>query len=83
MKKLLALVLALVMSMSLVTISNAAFKDADSIPAWAQNAFAWAVEQGIVSGTRHWNRIGLYLAPHDDIKRCESVKILVVYAKLK
>ena len=59
------------------------FKDADSIPAWAQNAFAWAVEQGIVSGTRHWNRIGLYLAPHDDIKRCESVKILVVYAKLK
>ena len=30
MKKLLALVLALVMSMSLVTISNAAFKDADS-----------------------------------------------------
>ena len=31
MKKLLALVLALVMSMSLVTISNAAFKDADSI----------------------------------------------------
>ena len=59
------------------------FKDADSIPTWAQNAFAWAVEQGIVSGTRHWNRIGLYLAPHDDIKRCESVKILVVYAKLK
>ncbi len=31
MKKLLALVLALVMSMSLVTISNAAFKDADTI----------------------------------------------------
>ena len=31
MKKLLALVLALVMTMSLVTISNAAFKDADSI----------------------------------------------------
>ena len=31
MKKLLALVLALVMSMSLVTISNAAFKDADKI----------------------------------------------------
>ncbi len=31
MKKLLALVLVLVMSMSLVTISNAAFKDADSI----------------------------------------------------
>ena len=31
MKKLLALVLALVMSLSLVTISNAAFKDADSI----------------------------------------------------
>ena len=31
MKKLLALVLALVMSMSLVTISNAAFKDANSI----------------------------------------------------
>ena len=31
MKKLLALVLALVMSMSLVTISNAAFKDADQI----------------------------------------------------
>ena len=31
MKKLLALVLALVMSMSLVTISNAAFKDADNI----------------------------------------------------
>ena len=31
MKKLLALVLALVMSMSLVTISNAAFKDADRI----------------------------------------------------
>ena len=31
MKKLLALVLALVMSMSLVTIRNAAFKDADSI----------------------------------------------------
>ena len=29
MKKLLALVLTLVMSMSLVTISNAAFKDAD------------------------------------------------------
>ena len=31
MKKLLALVLALVMSMSLVTISNAAFSDADKI----------------------------------------------------
>ena len=31
MKKLLALVLALVMSMSLVTISNADFKDADKI----------------------------------------------------
>ena len=31
MKKLLALVLALVMTMSLVTISNAAFKDADTI----------------------------------------------------
>ena len=31
MKKLLALVLALVMTMSLVTISNAAFSDADKI----------------------------------------------------
>ena len=59
------------------------FKDADSIPAWAQSAFAWAVEQGIISGTSRPNQTGLYLAPHDNIKRCEAVKILVVYAKLK
>ena len=59
------------------------FKDADSIPAWAQSAFAWAVEQGIISGTSRPNQTSLYLAPHDNIKRCEAVKILVVYAKLK
>ena len=55
MKKLLALVLALVMSMSLVTISNAAFKDADKITADHEEAVEVMNAIGVLVGDEKGN----------------------------
>ena len=55
MKKLLALVLALVMSMSLVTISNAAFKDGDKINADYKEAVDVMNAVGVLVGDENGN----------------------------
>ena len=69
MKKLLALVLALVMTMSLVTISNAAFKDADSID------YKEAVEVmnavGVLIGDENQN-----FNAKDTLTRAQAAKII-------
>ena len=69
MKKLLALVLALVMSMSLVTISNAAFKDADKID------YTEAVDvmnaAGVLIGDENGN-----FNPKENLTRAQAAKII-------
>ena len=69
MKKLLALVLALVMSMSLVTISNAAFDDADEI------SYKEAVEVmnavGVLKGYDNGD-----FGPTDTLTRAQACKII-------
>ena len=69
MKKLLALVLALVMTMSLVTISNAAFKDADEI------SYKEAVEVmnavGVLIGDENQN-----FNAKDTLTRAQAAKII-------
>ena len=69
MKKLLALVLALVMSMSLVTISNADFKDADEI------SYKEAVEVmnavGVIAGYDNGN-----FGAKDTLTRAQAAKIV-------
>ena len=69
MKKLLALVLALVMTMSLVTISNAAFKDADKI----DNAEAVEVMNavGVLVGDEKGN-----FNPDENLTRAQAAKII-------
>ena len=71
MKKLLALVLALVMSMSLVTISNAAFKDADTI----DNKEAVDVMNaiGVLVGDEKGN-----FNAKDNLTRAQAAKIICV-----
>ena len=71
MKKLLALVLALVMSMSLVTISNAAFKDADKI----SNKEAVDVMNaiGVLVGDEKGN-----FNAKDNLTRAQAAKIVCV-----
>ena len=71
MKKLLALVLALVMSMSLVTISNAAFKDADTI----DNKEAVDVMNaiGVLVGDEKGN-----FNAKDNLTRAQAAKIVCV-----
>ena len=69
MKKLLALVLALVMSMSLVTISNADFKDADKID------YTEAVDvmnaAGVLIGDENGN-----FNPKENLTRAQAAKII-------
>ena len=71
MKKLLALVLALVMTMSLVTISNAAFKDADTI----DNKEAVDVMNaiGVLVGDEKGN-----FNAKDNLTRAQAAKIICV-----
>ena len=69
MKKLLALVLALVMSMSLVTISNAAFKDADKID------YDEAVEVMNAIGVLVGDEKGNFNAK-DNLTRAQAAKII-------
>ena len=69
MKKLLALVLALVMSMSLVTISNAAFKDADKID------YDEAVEVMNAVGVLVGDEKGNFNAK-DNLTRAQAAKII-------
>ena len=69
MKKLLALVLALVMSMSLVTISNAAFKDADSID--NNEAVDVMNAVGVFVGDEKGN-----FNPKENLTRAQAAKII-------
>ena len=69
MKKLLALVLALVMSMSLVTISNAAFKDADKIDYTEAVDVMNAV--GVFVGDEKGN-----FNPKENLTRAQAAKII-------
>ena len=69
MKKLLALVLALVMSMSLVTISNAAFKDADSID--YKEAVDVMNAVGVFVGDEKGN-----FNPKENLTRAQAAKII-------
>ena len=69
MKKLLALVLALVMTMSLVTISNAAFKDADKID------YDEAVEVMNAIGVLVGDEKGNFNAK-DNLTRAQAAKII-------
>ena len=71
MKKLLALVLALVMSMSLVTISNAAFKDADTID--NKEAVEVMNALGVLVGDDKGN-----FNAKDNLTRAQAAKIICV-----
>ena len=69
MKKLLALVLALVMTMSLVTISNAAFKDANSID--YKEAVEVMNKVGVLIGDEKGN-----FNAKDNLTRAQAAKII-------
>ena len=69
MKKLLALVLALVMSMSLVTISNADFKDADKID--YNEAVDVMNAVGVFVGDEKGN-----FNPKENLTRAQAAKII-------
>ena len=69
MKKLLALVLALVMSMSLVTISNADFKDADKID--YNEAVDVMNAAGVLIGDENGN-----FNPKENLTRAQAAKII-------
>ena len=69
MKKLLALVLALVMTMSLVTISNAAFKDADKID--YDEAVTVMNAVGVLVGDENQN-----FNPKENLTRAQAAKII-------
>ena len=71
MKKLLALVLALVMSLSLVTISNAAFKDGDKINADYNEAVDVMVAVGVLKGYDNGN-----FGAKDTLTREQAAKII-------
>ena len=71
MKKLLALVLALVMSMSLVTISNAAFKDDDKISDSCKEAVDVMNAVGVLIGDNNGN-----FNPTANLTRAEAAKII-------
>ena len=71
MKKLLALVLALVMSMSLVTISNAAFKDADKID--HTEAVEVMSALGVINGMPDGS-----FAPAGNVTRAEMAKMITI-----
>lgn len=58
------------------------FEDTATVSEYARTAFAWAVENGIVNGTTSHEKEGTYLAPKDNIKRCEVAKILCVFCDL-
>ena len=71
MKKLLALVLALVMSMSLVTISNAAFSDADKID--HKEAVDVMNALGVINGMPDGS-----FAPAGNVTRAEMAKMISI-----
>ena len=71
MKKLLALVLALVMSMSLVTISNAAFSDADKID--HTEAVEVMNALGVINGMPDGS-----FAPAGNVTRAEMAKMITI-----
>jgi len=71
MKKLLALVLALVMSMSLVTISNAAFSDADKID--HSEAVEVLNTLGVINGMPDGS-----FAPAGNVTRAEMAKMISI-----
>ena len=71
MKKLLALVLALVMSMSLVTISNAAFSDADKIS--HDEAVDVLNTLGVINGMPDGS-----FAPDGNVTRAEMAKMISI-----
>ena len=73
MKKLLALVLALVMSMSLVTISNAAFSDADKID--HKEAVEVMSALGVINGMPDGS-----FAPAGNVTRAEMAKMISIIA---
>ena len=52
------------------------FSDAASITPWAQNAMAWAVENGVVNGTPEGT-----LIPTNDIVRADAACMVYNYAK--
>ena len=71
MKKLLALVLALVMTMSLVTISNAAFSDADKID--HKEAVEVMSALGVINGMPDGS-----FAPAGNVTRAEMAKMITI-----
>jgi len=71
MKKLLALVLALVMTMSLVTISNAAFSDADKID--HKEAVEVMNALGVINGMPDGS-----FAPAGNVTRAEMAKMITI-----
>ena len=73
MKKLLALVLALVMTMSLVTISNAAFSDADKID--HKEAVEVMNALGVINGMPDGS-----FAPAGNVTRAEMAKMISIIA---
>ncbi len=60
----------------------AGFVDSKSVSAYAKDAFAWAVENGIINGTTFSGKTGTYLAPQDNVTRAEAAKIMVVFVEL-
>ena len=59
-----------------ITEDLEAFPDSDEDPVWEKEAFAWAVQYGIVNGKDG------ELAAGDAARRCEIAKIIMVYMSL-
>ena len=59
------------------------FEDVKSVSTWAEDAFKWAVANGIVNGTTFSDKEGFYLAPQDNTTRAEAAKILCVYLDME
>ena len=61
------------------TADLASFPDADKVSAYAEEALAWAVENGLVSGTLRGGKA--YLDPTGNATRAQVASILMRYAK--
>ena len=59
-----------------ITEDLEAFPDSDDDSVWDKEAFAWAVQHGIVNGKDG------KLAAGDPARRCEIAKIIMVYMSL-
>ena len=52
------------------------FTDRDQVPGWAADAFAWAVENGLVTGTPAGSG-GLLLSPQGQATRCQGAALFL------